>query len=259
MTNEVNNEVELQTGASDAALQSGGIDPALQSDEGEIALSEFIEVFMQRSATYMFLSRLYHKEIDQKFLDEMHGMLYPAENFDEDLYTGNLYIATYLSNLWSGSLNELKIDFSRCFLSQGIDGYSAAYPFESVYTSEKRLMMDAARSEVLAIYRANGVEKQSSWKEEEDHISLELEFMRIMCEKTIQAFQDEDSSKAQELLTVQYDFLENHLLSWVPMLFADMRKFAKTKMYLGLTYLTWGFLKTDFYFLKDLLVSPEEA
>ena len=236
-------------------LNNGG---ELQFNSEEVALSELIEVFRQRSATYTFLSRLYRKEIDQEFLDELHGRLYSAEVIDEDLYTGNLFIATYLSNLWSGSLNELRIDFSRCFLGQGVDGYSAAYPFESVYTSEKRLMMEAARNEVLAIYRAYGVDKKASWKEEEDHISLELEFVHIMCEKTIKAFLDGDPAKAQDLLTAQMAFIEEHLLAWVPMLFADMRKFSRTKLYHGLTYLTWGFLKTDFYFLRDLLSEPDQ-
>jgi TorA maturation chaperone TorD len=244
VTNELNNKVELQSGSDDVAFAE---------------FSELLEVLEQRSATYMLLSRLYRQEIDQELLDEMHGMLYPAENIDDDLYTGYLYIATYLSNLWSGSLNELKIDFARCFLGQGVDGFSAAYPYESVYTSEKRLMMQAARDEVLAIYRAYGIEKTSAWKEGEDHLSLELEFERIMCDKTIQAFVDGDSAKAHELLSAQFGFQKNHLIAWVPMLIADMKNFAHTKMYLGLAYLTEGFLRTDYHFLKDLLSDSEDA
>ena len=37
------------------------------------------------------------------------------------------------------------------------------------------------------------------------------------------------------------------------MLFADMHRFAKTKFYQGLAYLTQGFIITDLQFLKDLL------
>ena len=153
----------------------------------------------------------------------------------------------------------MKIDFARCFLGQGVDGYSAAYPFESVYTSAKRLTMQAARDEVLAIYRVHGIGKASTWKEGEDHISLELEFERIMCDKTIDAFSEGDSSKAQELLAAQFGFLKDHLHAWFPMLFADMKKFAQTKMYLGLAYLTLGFLRTDYQFLRELLFDSEDA
>jgi TorA maturation chaperone TorD len=231
----------------------------LQSDSEDVALLELTEVLRQRSATYTLLSRLYRQEIDQELLDEMHGMLYPAETDDNDLDTGYLFIATCLSNLWSGSLDDLRIDFARCFLGHGVDGYSAAYPYESVYTSEKRLMMQNARDEVLAIYRAYGIQKTPDWKEGEDSLSLELQFERIMCDKTIEALSAGDSKKAHGLLLAQFGFLKDHLVSWVPMLIRDMKKFAATKMYLGLAYLTEGFLRTDYHFLEDLLSDSEDA
>jgi TorA maturation chaperone TorD len=228
----------------------------LQPEDDSIALADLIEVLEQRSATYTLLSRLYRQEMDQPLLDEMHGMLYPAENVDDDIYTGYLFIATFLSNLWSDSLRELSIDYARCFLGHGVDGFSAAYPFESVYTSEKRLMMQAARDEVLAVYRAYGIKKTSSWREGEDHISLELEFERILCDRTIEALQGSDTAKAHDLLSTQLGFLEEHLLSWAPLLTADMKGYAHTKLYLGLAHLTEGFLRTDHQFLEDLLLDP---
>lgn len=51
--------------------------------------------------------------------------------------------------------------------------------------------------------------------------------------------------RATALLTTQQNFLEDHLLSWVPMMTADMKRFAKTDLYQGLAYLTDGFLNTD--------------
>lgn len=211
-------------------------------------------VLGRRSATYALLSRLYRTEIDQELLDEMHGMLYPADADDDDLDTGFLLIATFLSNLWSESLSELRIDFARCFFGHGVDGFSAAYPYESVYTSEKRLLMEGARREILAIYRAYGVEKDPCWKEGEDHLALELEFEKVLCDQAIEAYEGGDTEKARKLLALQLDFLEEHLVSWVPMLTADMKRFAATGMYRGLAYLTDGFLRTDRQFLRDLLV-----
>jgi TorA maturation chaperone TorD len=240
MANDLNKEVELQPGGDD------------------VVFPELLDVLKQRSATYLLLSRLYRQEIDQELLDELHEMLYPVETGDDDLDRGYLSIATYLSNLWSGSLDDLRIDFARCFLGHGVDGYSAAYPYESVYTSQKRLMMENARNEVLAIYRAYGLQKTSDWKEGEDSLSLELQFERIMCDRTIEALSEEDSIKAQELLSAQFEFQKDHLISWVPMLIMDMKKFAQTKMYLGLAYLTEGFLRTDYEFLKDLLSDLED-
>ncbi|MDR3052828.1 MAG: molecular chaperone TorD family protein [Coriobacteriales bacterium] len=241
MTHEQNNEVAAQTGSED------------------VAVSELLAVLSQRSATYTLLSRLYRQEIDQALLDELHGMLYPAKTGDDNLDTGYLFIATFLSNLWSGSLQDLKIDFARCFLGHGVDSYSAAYPYESVYTSPKRLMMQHARDEVLALYRAQGIEKTPDWKEGEDSLALELQFERILGDRTIEALLAGDQAKAEALLQAQFDFQRDHLISWVPLLVRDMKRFAETKLYLGLAYLTEGFLQTDYQFLKDLVFEHEGA
>lgn len=224
-----------------------------ENAEEENAAAELIEVLRQRSATYALLSRLYRKEMDETLLDELHNMLYPAETGDAGMDQGYLLIATFLSNLWSGSVNELKVDFARCFLGNGVDGYSAAYPYESVYTSEKRLMMQAARDEARAIYRAYGIEKAADWKEGEDHVALELEFEQVMCDRTIEALLAGDEEKVRNLLSAQLGFLRNHLVAWTPMMTADMKTHAQTKLYQGLAYLTDGFLPTDLQFLEDLL------
>ena len=222
-------------------------------------VQELIALLEQRMGTYGFLARLYYQEVDQAFLDEMHGGLYPVETGDPDTDTGYLYIATFLSNLWTESLHDLSIDFSRSFFGDGVDSYSAAYPYESVYTSEKRLMMERARSEVYAIYLANGIKKTEAWKEGEDHIALEMEFERIICSRCIEALEGGDEEEAYRLLRLQYDFLRNHLTNWVPMMTRDLRRFANTKFYQGLAYLTDGFLRTDLQFLKNLLFDDEEA
>ena len=58
-------------------------------------------------------------------------------------------------------------------------------------------------------------------------------------------------------LRTSYDFLENHLLNWVPMLVADMRMHARTLFYQGLGQLTFGTLQEDETVLRELLDSVE--
>ena len=214
---------------------------------------ELTDLCEQRASTYAFLARLFRTEIDQELLDEMHGMLYPRATGDENVDLGNYYLAKYLSNLWTDSLSELAQDFVRTFTALGMDAYAAAFPYESVYTSEKRLLMQEARDEVLAVYRAYGIDK-GNWTESEDHIALELEFMQILSDRAAEALRAGDEDEAFNLLMAQRNFLEDHLISWVPMMTEDMHKYAKTKMYQGLAYLVEGFLDTDYAFLKDLLV-----
>lgn len=216
-------------------------------------MDELIKLIEQRAATYSLLSRLFRVEIDQQLLDELHGMRFPASTGNADVDEGYLRLAKYLSNTWENSLTDLAVDYTRVFIGHGVDAYSAAYPFESVYTSEKRLLMQEARDEVLAIYRSAGLDKQDTWKEGEDHIALELEFEQIMATRTVEALRKGDEDEAVALLTTQKNFLEDHLAAWAPMMTSDMKRFAQTDFYRGLAYLTDGFLQTDQTFLDDVL------
>ena len=216
--------------------------PATEALVDEATMQELIKLNEQRAATYGLLSRLYRVEVDQPLLDELRSMRFPAKTGNENVDEGYRLLATYLSNTWDNS-----------FIGHGIDAFSAAYPFESVYTSEKRLLMQEARDEVLAIYRSAGLDKQDTWKEGEDHIALELEFEQIMATRTVEALRKGDEDEAVALLTTQKNFLEDHLAAWAPMMTSDMKRFAQTDLYRGLAYLTDGFLQTDQTVLDDVL------
>lgn len=218
--------------------------------EQEITLESIIE---GRISTYGMLARLYRVEVDQEFLDEMRGMRFPTNTGNSNVDTGYKLFHSYLSNTWERTITELAVDYARVFIGHGMNAYSAAYPFESVHTSTRRLLMQDARDEVLAIYRAAGIAKSDSWKEGEDHIALELEFEQVLCTRTLEALREGDEEKAVTLFKQQYNFLQDHLLNWVPMLIAEIEKFAKTDFYKALGKLTIGFLETDQEFLEDIL------
>lgn len=220
-------------------------------------MQEFAQINEQRAATYGLLSRLYRKEINQELLDELRSMRFPASTGNSNADEGYRLIATYLSNVREDSITTLAVDFARVFIGHGVDAFSAAYPFESVYTSEKRLLMQEARDEVLAIYRSMGIEKQPTWKEGEDHVALELEFEQILIGRTAEALARNDENAATSLIATQKNFLDDHLAAWVPMMTSDMKKFASTNLYRGLAYLTDGFLETDQMFLADILTDEE--
>ena len=227
--------------------------PATETLADEATMQELVKLNEQRAATYGLLSRLYRVEVDQPLLDELRSMRFPAKTGNENVDEGYRLLATYLSNTWDNSVTDLAIDYVRVFIGHGIDAFSAAYPFESVYTSEKRLLMQSARDEVLALYRAAGLSKQESWKEGEDHIALELEYLQILSDRTAEALCKGDTDTATSWVRAQYNFLDVHLDSWAPLLTAEVKKFAKTDFYRGLAFLTEGFLETDREVLEELL------
>lgn len=209
------------------------------------SVEELVRAHTGRAQAYGLLSRLFRVEVDPLFLDQLRAMKFPAQTGNELMDAGYRAVASYLSATDGATLTELAVDYVRAFIGHGIDGHSAAYPFESVYTSEKRLMMQGSRDEVLAIYRSEGLDKHADWHDGEDHIALELEFMRVMALRTATALEDGDEAAAARCEEVQRTFMADHLLRWVPTMMRDVRIFARTGLYLGLADLTEGFLRED--------------
>lgn len=225
------------------------------ADTDELTLEEFARMNERRASAYAFLSRLFIKEVDQELLDEMRAMRFPANSGNEHTDEGGRLIAGYLSGVWEDTLRELAVDYVHCFIGSGMDAFSAAYPYESVYTSPKRLMMQEARDEVLAIYRSEGMDKAKEWKESEDHIAAETSFMATLATRTAQALREGDENEAARLLRVQRSFLDDHLCSWSGMMTADMRIFARTDFYRGLASYADGLLESDHELLDGVLGS----
>ena len=195
-------------------------DTAPSATENAADLAALADLTRQRAAVYRLIARLYRVEVDDEFLAELKAMRFPAA-------TGNTAVDA---------------------------GYRAiaAYPFESVYTSPKRLMMQEARDEVLAVYRSEGLDKLPTWKEGEDHIALELEFMAALSDRIVAAVEADDEDEVERLLSTQRNFLDDHLASWVPLMTADLRRFAQCGLYQGLASLTDGFLQVEGEFFDEI-------
>lgn len=205
-----------------------------------------------RARLYGLLARLFRVEVDPLLLGQLKAMKFPASTGSPKMDAGYRLMAEYLGSCGADPLTELAVDYARTFIGHGTDAYSAAYPYESVYTSEKRLMMQAARDEVLALYRSEGIDKDPGWKDCEDHIALELEFMKVLAQRTADALRRGDAAESARLAKVQRTFRDAHLGDWIPSLAKDMRRFARTGLYLGLADLTEGFVLLDRDFLAEL-------
>lgn len=229
------------------------------SSNDQITLAEFAQTNDARAKAYGLLARLYAKEVDDELLEQLRTTSFPVHSGSDLADEGMRLMATYLSNVWSGTLQELAVDYVHAFIGSGMDAFSAAYPYESVYTSPKRLMMQEARDEVLAIYRSQALDKAANWKESEDHIAMECEFMSAMASRTAEACRAGDEDKVASLLRVQHGFLEDHLYAWTGMMTSDMRKFARTDFYRGLADYTDGLLESDYELVKSVLGIEDEA
>lgn len=218
----------------------------------------FESVLTGRVATYQLLSRLFRTEVDQELYDALLEMRFPTNTGNSLVDEGYRMICSYLSTATEAVLTELAIDYVRAFIGSGNSGYSAAYPYESVYTSPKRLLMQNARDEVLVLYRAAGMAKREDWSEGEDHLAVELEFVQVLGERALAAYRAGDEEGCRMCLLQSHSFLQDHVCAWYPMMARDLARFPRTDFYRGLGKLAEGFLESDLALLGEVLGIEED-
>ncbi len=212
--------------------------------------AEMRNILDSRKNMYLFLSRLYILEADIELLNTLKEMEFPTDTGISELDEGYECMMQYRKEIESAELfekiEELAVDYADVFLAAGVAQGLAAFPYESVYTSRKKLMMQEARDQVHAIYS----EKQLALREgiakiPEDHIAVEMEFMAHLCEEAIAALDAEDEKKLVGILEIQKQFFSEHIQGWIPVFCQDVDKYAKTLFYKSVSKITRGFLRWE--------------
>ena len=219
--------------------------------------AQIAALMRDRAAMYAFLGRIFKREVDEEMLGQLRAMRYPQGSDDPRVNEAFRRMYQFMRRAREDVLDVLAVDYARTFLGSGILNGNAAFPYESVYTSEKALVMQEARDEVLAIYRANGMDKDPAWTDPEDHLALELEFMGVLCERTADALETETSDDAHAadpvaLVATQYGFLVLHLLRWVPRFCVDVPRYCTSDLYAAAAQLLEAYLQDDQALLEDI-------
>ena len=222
-----------------------------------MADTELTQVMESRANMCNLLARAFISEVDKDFLTELKHMRFPQNTGNGDIDAAYLALYKYLRKTPESVLDDLAVDYARTFIGSGALDARAAYPFESVYTSEKGLLMQAARDEVLAILRAEKLDGTLTWNEGEDHVGIELLFMREMAKRTNAALEAGDEDSAFSMLVTQRNFQHDHLLNWVFKWAVDVPKYAKLPFYTAFVDLTCAYLREDAALLIELVGEDE--
>lgn len=198
-----------------------------------------------RAASYGLLARLFNREVDEELLEGLRALPFPDDTGSASFDEANRLMGSYLAAADERTRTELAVDFARLFVVRRRSTRTAPYPNESVHTSEEHLVMDRARDEVRALYRAEGLRASDAARLGEDHIALELEFMQVGAQRAAAAYDEGDGEELRRLLDVQAAFLDEHLLNWVPSFAATMEQVARTGFYRGLAKLLVAHLRED--------------
>ncbi len=207
-------------------------------------------IYQSREAVYALLRRLFDDAPDQ----ELHAWLVAERPFAEFPFVfdndGTAFLEQVDQAAQQATYEALRVDFKRLFWGPG---RMEAPPWESVYRNEERRLFDSHTLQVRETYARHGMEFVQKNKAPEDHIAIELEFMRILTERLLKALDLGDEAAERVLLQEQLDFLRKHLCVWVPTFARLTQENAQTEFYHGLAGVLNVFLAWDAAALEQLL------
>lgn len=213
-----------------------------------------VEANRNRATVYAFLSKVYEREVTVDFLKKLTGSDFISQITGVPDEEGFRLLSTYLKGLVGRDLErvklELAVEYAALFL--GMRG-GIYHPSESAYGTSTHFIMQKPRDDVMMAYLKAGLTKATDFPEPEDHIAMELLFMSRLCEKTADTLQGAQKAEARKLLETQRDFINNHILIWVPKFTQDVVKAAKLDFYKAVAKITNAFILADKEAIVELI------
>lgn len=213
---------------------------------------EVAGAMLARAHVYALLSRCFETEMDAGFAQEL-AESFEFESDDGQLNDSMAQMRAALSGIDEGGLEQLAVAFDRVFFGMGPRTAQKAFPYESVYTSDRGLMMQDAYSDAVKVYRRNALRKSDGFTEPEDHIAVELAFLEQLCRRAAQAAEDGAADEVEASLAEQLAFLNGHLLNWTDAFCRDLRAAAEGGFYSHLAAFTRRFLEVDASVVEEMI------
>ncbi len=147
---------------------------------------------------------------------------------------------------WDELVETLSVEFTRLF--RGVKpNYSPLPPYESVYRENPGRVFGELSIEVKRLYHHFGLDLASEFHgEPPDHLSFELEFMHLLCNREAEAWERDNEDEALRLVQVEEDFLKEHLLTWLARFCDKIREYDRLGLFRGLADLTEGWVNFDY-------------
>jgi TorA maturation chaperone TorD len=216
--------------------------------------SEMIELYYSFVDMFGFLARIYREEVDEKLVENIKGMKSKLNNVEDGISEGLMMMIKYSEGAETDMTLSLAVEYTKVFMGWGPKQTKAAFPYESVYTSKRGLLMQEARDEVVSLYAEEGLDKDYSYKEAEDHIAFELAYIQHLCSKSAIALANDKDDEINSYISKQRKFTDQHLLNWIPDFCDDITKNADSDFYIGLAKVTKNLLS----FFDEILAEFEK-
>jgi TorA maturation chaperone TorD len=132
-------------------------------------------------------------------------------------------------------------------------------PYESVYREPGGRPTGRALAEIEREYTTVGLALSPSFKEFPDHVSLQTEFMAILCERESLAWEDQDLKRGLRIVQKEKAFLDRHLALWFPQFARRIRIADSTGIYAAIGAGAEWFISHDNDLLGELIATLSEG
>ena len=219
-----------------------------------ITKAECVEYFEASEQTYRFLGQMLFKELTSDAIAELAAQEWPSDTGNDRLDRGYGQVRRYFRFASSDMRSQLAVEYARVFLAAGVFSRDkmTAVPYESVFTSEEHIVMQASRDDVVRRFAADGFKVNPDLHEPEDHLAFELEYLAHMNERALGCAVADDVAALAANIDRQIAFIDAHLLNWIGDLHAVATEYAKTTFYTGMLLVAQGALEQSRELLADI-------
>lgn len=225
------------------------------TEVGMIAEREVCELLLvNRNFLYQLFYKAFAREPDEAFL-----RLLTAENTADNLALLGGEVLEEAPEWLRGQREKLddpdmpermREEYNRLFVGPL---EMEAPPWESIYLGKEGMLFQESTLKVRACYRRFGLLPEAYPRVADDSLALELGFMAELARRSLDAFYGENAAALEETLRGALDFLNEHLLLWIPQLLERIAKTETDWLYPRLVLYLDSFIKKDRETLNDLI------
>lgn len=207
-----------------------------------------------RTNLYRFLSDFYLNEPVPEQITQIRSNELLA-SFSEIFSPNAVTPLACFAQTFEGNFEDIKQEYHNLFLVP-LDKYLT--PYESVH--REGMMMRAPYLRVCEIYKSAGVDFSNlDGRLTADHIGVELDFMRVLCEKEASRWKEKDISSVKGILELEERFLSDHLTAWIGDFCKKMEAMAEIDLFRGIARITLEHVLRDRKDVKALLAEIEQG
>lgn len=215
---------------------------------------DLASLLAQRYSYYDLLRRIFLWQMPQGLFAELVEAAKREQDDDDSVSSHDAALRSVLKQVAASDVpavyRDIQIEYTRLFLGPR---HLPAPPYESVYRSPQKLMMQDVTMDVRAFYRNNGFCVAQFGQEPDDCIGIELEFMCALSKQSVQALTSQDCDQLATLVSAQHEFCELHLSRWVPQFCGDIVRDTKSEFWKAMAVFTQSFLAQDSADLNQLM------